>query len=65
MSEQQNNLAVMAPVPKPKRAPTLYFIAAVKLVKGLAALLLALGVYSLNDNNLPADFRKAAGIPPY
>jgi uncharacterized membrane protein (DUF2068 family) len=45
-------------VPKPKRAPTLYFIVAIKLIKGLAALLLALGVYSLNDNNLPADFQR-------
>jgi len=57
MSESPNNLAMMV-VPKPKRAPTLYFIAAVKLVKGLAALLLALGVYSLSDNNLPADFQR-------
>ena len=45
-------------VEKPKRAPTVYFIAVVKLVKGLAALLLALGAYSLNDNNLPEDFRR-------
>ena len=58
MSEEQKNLAVLAPGPKPKRAPTLYFIVAVKLLKGLAALLLALGSYSLTDNNLPEDFRK-------
>ncbi len=31
---------------------------AVKLVKGAAALLLALGSYSLTDNNLPEDFRR-------
>ena len=43
---------------KPKRAPTLYFIVAIKLLKGLAALLLALGAYNLTDNNLPEDFRK-------
>jgi len=41
-----------------KRAPTLYFIVAVKAVKGVAALLLALGAYNLTDNNLPEDFRK-------
>jgi uncharacterized membrane protein (DUF2068 family) len=41
-----------------KRAPTLYLIIAVKLLKGLAALLLALGAYRLNDNNLPEEFRK-------
>jgi len=41
-----------------KRAPTLYFIIAVKFLKGVSALLLALGSYSLTDNNLPADFRK-------
>jgi uncharacterized membrane protein (DUF2068 family) len=44
--------------PKPKRAPTLYFIVAVKFCKGVAALLLALGAYSLTDNNLPEDFQK-------
>ena len=41
-----------------KRAPTLYFIVGFKLLKGLAALLLALGVYSLRDNNLPDEFDK-------
>jgi uncharacterized membrane protein (DUF2068 family) len=57
MSDEPKNLAVMVVNPKPKRAPTLYFIVAVKLVKGVAALLLALGSYSLTDNNLPEDFR--------
>ena len=42
----------------PKRAPTLYFIIGFKLLKGLLALLLALGFYSLTDNNLPEDFQK-------
>ena len=42
----------------PKRAPTLYFIVGFKLLKGLAALLLALGAFNLTDNNLPEDFRK-------
>jgi uncharacterized membrane protein (DUF2068 family) len=40
-----------------KRAPTLYAIAAIKLIKGVLFLLLALGVYSLSDNNLPEEFR--------
>lgn len=41
-----------------KRAPTLYVIIAIKLIKGLLLLLLGLGVYSLSDNNLPAEFRQ-------
>ena len=58
MSDAQNKLAVLVLEPKPKRAPTLYFIIGVKLFKGVAALLLALGAYNLSDNNLPEDFRK-------
>jgi uncharacterized membrane protein (DUF2068 family) len=42
---------------KGKRAPTLYFIIAFKLLKGTLLLLLALGAYSLSDNNLPEEFR--------
>jgi len=41
-----------------KRAPTLYAIIAIKLVKGLALLLLGAGVYTLHDNNLPQEFRQ-------
>ena len=41
-----------------QRAPTLYFIIAIKLLKGVTLLALALGVYSLSDNNLPEEFRK-------
>ena len=55
MSEEQENLALLIPETKPKRAPTLYFIIGVKFFKGLAALLLALGAYSLTDNDLPSD----------
>jgi uncharacterized membrane protein (DUF2068 family) len=44
--------------PIPKRAPTLYFIIAIKLLKGLVLLLLALGVYKLSDDNLPDEFRQ-------
>jgi len=63
MSEDgKNNLAVMVQAPKKKRAPTLYFIVVVKLMKGVAALLLALGAFSLTDNNLPEDFRKLMGV---
>jgi len=58
MSDEPKNLAVMAVKPKPKRAPTLYFIVAVKAVKGVAALLLAWSAHILTDNNLPEDFRK-------
>ena len=39
-----------------KRAPTLYFIAAIKLVKGAALLLLALGVLTLANRDLSDVF---------
>src|SRR5450756_259526 len=55
MSDVQKNVVVKPPL---KRAPTLYFIVGFKLLKGMAALLLALGAYSLTDNNLPDEFRK-------
>jgi uncharacterized membrane protein (DUF2068 family) len=58
MSDEQKNLALMGPEPKPKGAPTVYFIAAIKLFKGLAALLLALGVYTLPNDNVADDFHK-------
>ncbi len=41
-----------------KRAPTLYAIIVIKLGKGLLLLLLAAGVYTLHDNNLPEEFRQ-------
>jgi uncharacterized membrane protein (DUF2068 family) len=41
-----------------KRAPTLYFIVGIKLLKGIAALLLGLGAYQLSDNSLPEEFGK-------
>jgi uncharacterized membrane protein (DUF2068 family) len=40
----------------PRRAPTLYFIVAIKLVKGVALLLLALGVFTLANRNLTDEF---------
>jgi uncharacterized membrane protein (DUF2068 family) len=45
--------------PKVKqRAPTLYVIIGIKVLKGIVLLLLALGVYGLSDTNLPDEFRK-------
>jgi len=44
-----------AQIPK-KLAPTLYFIIAVKLVKGTALILLALGVFSLANRDLSDVF---------
>jgi uncharacterized membrane protein (DUF2068 family) len=43
---------------KKQRAPTLYIIIALKLLKGILLLLLAFGVYSLSDNDLPKEFHK-------
>jgi uncharacterized membrane protein (DUF2068 family) len=41
-----------------KRAPTLYVIIVIKLLKGTLLLLLAFGVYRLSDENLPELFRE-------
>jgi uncharacterized membrane protein (DUF2068 family) len=40
-----------------KRAPTLYAIIAIKLLKGLLFVSLALVAYTLADNDLPAEYR--------
>jgi uncharacterized membrane protein (DUF2068 family) len=40
-----------------KRAPTLYAIIAIKLVKGLLFVSLAIAAYTLSDNDLPAEYR--------
>jgi len=40
-----------------KRAPTLYAIIILKLIKGLLFAGLALTLYTLSDNNLPDEFR--------
>jgi uncharacterized membrane protein (DUF2068 family) len=50
-------MAGEAPVPK-RRAPTLYVIIAIKLLKGSILLLIAFGVYRLSDENLPEVFRQ-------
>jgi len=40
-----------------KRAPTLYAIIAIKLLKGLLFVTLAIVAYTLSDNNLPAEYK--------
>ncbi len=40
-----------------KRAPTLYVIIGIKLLKGLLFVSLALVAYTLSDNDLPAEYR--------
>ncbi len=40
-----------------KRAPTLYAIITIKLLKGLLFVALALMAYTLSDNDLPAEYR--------
>ncbi len=40
-----------------KRAPTLYAIIAIKLLKGLLFVVLAIVAYTLSDNDLPAEYR--------
>jgi len=42
--------------PKPKRAPTLYLIAAIKIGKGLLLLLTALGIFALAGKDLSNTF---------
>lgn len=39
-----------------KRAPTLYFIVAVKLIKGSALVLVALGIFAMANKDLPELF---------
>ena len=40
-----------------KRAPTLYAIIAIKLLKGLLFVTLAVVAYTLSDNDLPAEYK--------
>ena len=46
------------PEPKPKRAPTLYVIIGFKLLKGTVALLLALKMHQLSEDQLPEQYQK-------
>jgi uncharacterized membrane protein (DUF2068 family) len=43
--------------PVRKRAPTLYAIIAIKLLKGSLFVFLAIVAYTLSDNDLPAEFQ--------
>jgi len=44
-----------------KRAPTLYFIVAIKLIKGVLLLLLALSIFTLANKDLPDLFNQFLG----
>jgi uncharacterized membrane protein (DUF2068 family) len=44
-------------IPK-KRAPTLWLIIGIKLIKGLLFAALALAAYTLSDNDLPAQYKE-------
>jgi len=44
-----------------KRAPTLYFIVAIKLIKGSLLLLLALSIFSVANRDLPELFNQFLG----
>jgi uncharacterized membrane protein (DUF2068 family) len=52
----------MSEAPKEKevlnRAPTLYAIIIMKLLKGLLCVAIALALYSLSDNDLPAEYQE-------
>jgi uncharacterized membrane protein (DUF2068 family) len=41
-----------------RRAPTLYLIIAIKLLKGALFVALAIVAYTLSDNDLPAEYQK-------
>ena len=45
------------PVSRPRHAPTLYFIVGFKLLKGAVALLLALKIHRLREEDLPEQFQ--------
>ena len=47
----------LAGAPKKSRAPTLYVIIAIKFLKGLLFVALAVVAYTLSDNDLPAEYR--------
>jgi uncharacterized membrane protein (DUF2068 family) len=52
-------MAKSATIPEGKRrAPTLYFIIGFKLLKGVVALLLALKIHKLREEDLPEQFQK-------
>jgi uncharacterized membrane protein (DUF2068 family) len=57
MTENANN----PKTPQKRRAPTLYFIIAIKLTKGVLLLLLALSIFSLANKDLPDLFNQFLG----
>jgi uncharacterized membrane protein (DUF2068 family) len=58
MSDKQD---ILVAGEKPRRAPTLYFIVAIKLTKGVLLLLLALSIFSLANKDLPELFNQFLG----
>jgi uncharacterized membrane protein (DUF2068 family) len=59
LEEKQAGTVVSAETEEPlKRAPTLYVIIALKILKGAMFLTLAVAVYALSDNDLPKEFQK-------
>ena len=46
------------PEPVKKRAPTLYVIIAIKLLKGALFVSLAITAYTLSDNDLPQEYQR-------
>ena len=48
----------LRPEAKPRRAPTLYVIAGIKLAKGLLLLAVALGIFALIGKDLQNDFEQ-------
>jgi uncharacterized membrane protein (DUF2068 family) len=50
------------PAPPKKRAPTLYAIITIKLLKGLFFVALAFTAYTLSDNDLPAELHKVLHV---
>ncbi len=54
---QAESKASRASNPQLKRAPTLYIIITIKLIKGLLFVLLALGLYALSDNDLVKEYQ--------
>ena len=45
-----------------RRAPTLYAIIAIKLLKGLLFVTLAITIYALSDNDLPSELKRTLHV---
>lgn len=55
-------MAVAADAEPKKRAPTLYVIITIKLLKGIIFVLLAWAAYTLSDNDLPRELHRTLHI---